>query len=208
MHLQVGFAKFKFNLMKKIVLSAVLITSLLSSCNNNKTENNGPQTFHIDLNAANDEADKLCKRMEMRLLPLESNAHSIFNDESAKMHVKGNTMIVEDPSQNGHIFVFDNQGNFIRHWNRLGQGNEEYTWNYSMATTDDRIYIQDHIKIQVYDYEGNYIQSIPNQEDRGTQIEVVGDKIQYELQDAKRLGGALLLGFGIGNYGEGDGREK
>ena len=93
------------------------------------------------------------------------------------MHVKGNTMIVEDPSQNGHIFVFDNQGNFIRHWNRLGQGNEEYTWNYSMATTDDRIYIQDHIKIQVYDYEGNYIQSIPNQEDRGTQIEVVGDKI-------------------------------
>lgn len=163
--------------MKKIIVNAILTTCLLLSCNSNKTENNGPQTFHIDLNAVNDEADKLCKRMEMRLLPLESNDHSIFNDESAKMHVKGNTMIVEDPSQNGHIFVFDNQGNFIRHWNRLGQGNEEYTWNYSMATTDDRIYIQDHIKIQVYDYEGNYIQSIPNQEDRGTQIEVVGDKI-------------------------------
>ena len=80
--------------MKKIVLSAVLITSLLSSCNNNKTENNGPQTFHIDLNATDDKADKLYERMEMRLLPLESNAHSIFNDESAKMHVKGNTMIV------------------------------------------------------------------------------------------------------------------
>ena len=120
--------------MRKIVLSVVLITSLLSSCNSPKTENNGPQTFHIDLNAANDEADKLCKRMEMRLLPLESNDHSIFNDESAKMHVKGNTMIVEDPSQDGHIFVFDNQGNFIRHWNRLGQGDEEYTCRFSMIS--------------------------------------------------------------------------
>jgi len=163
--------------MKKIIVNAILTTCLLLSCNSNKTENHGPQTFHIDLNATDDGADKFCERLEMRLLPLESNDSSIFNDEAAKMHVKGNTMIVEDPSQNGHIFVFDNQGNFIRHWNRLGQGNEEYTWNYSMATTDDRIYIQDHIKIQVYDYEGNYIQSIPNQEDRGTQIEVVGDKI-------------------------------
>ena len=164
-------------MMKQLFLSSTLIACILLSCNSPKTENNGPQTFHIDLNATNDEADKLCKRMEMRLLPLESNDHSIFNDESAKMHVKGNTMIVEDPSQNGHIFVFDNQGNFIRHWNRTGQGDEEYTRNLSMTTTDDKIYIQDHTRIQVYDYEGNYIQSIPNKRDRGTQIEVAGEKI-------------------------------
>ena len=163
--------------MKKIISSAALIACILLSCNSNKTENHGPQTFHIDLNATDDGADKFCERLEMRLLPLESNDSSIFNDEAAKMHVKGNTMIVEDPSQNGHIFVFDNQGNFIRHWNRLGQGDEEYTRNLSMTTTDDKIYIQDHTKIQVYDYEGNYIQSIPNKRDRGTQIEIVGEKI-------------------------------
>lgn len=163
--------------MKRIITNAVIVTCLLLSCNSDRTENQGPQTFHIDLNATNDGADKFCERLEMRLLPLESNANSIFNDEAAKMHVKGNTMIVEDPSQNGHIFAFDNQGNFIRHWNRTGQGDEEYTRNLSMTTTDDKIYIQDHTKIQVYDYEGNYIQSIPNKRDRGTQIEVAGEKI-------------------------------
>ena len=164
-------------MMKQLFLSSTLIACILLSCNSPKTENNGPQTFHIDLNATNDEADKLCKRMEMRLLPLESNEHSIFNDVSAKMHVKGNMMIVEDPSQNGHIFVFDNQGNFIRHWNKTGQGDEEYTRNLSMTTTDDKIYIQDHTRIQVYDYSGNHICSIPNKRDRGTQIEVAGDKV-------------------------------
>ena len=164
-------------MMKQLFLSSTLIACILLSCNSPKTENNGPQTFHIDLNAVNDEADKLCKIMEMRLLPLESNDHSIFNDEAANMHVKGNTMIVEDPSQDGHIFVFDNQGNFIRHWNRLGQGDEEYTCSFSMTTTEDKIYIQDHPRIQVYDYEGNYIQSIPNKEDRGTQIHAANDMI-------------------------------
>lgn len=163
--------------MKRIIVSAVMATCLLLSCNSNKTENHGPQTFHIDLNATNDGADKFCKRLEMRLLPLETNDHSIFNDEAAKMHVKGSTLIVEDPSQNGHIFIFDIQGNFIRHWSRTGQGDKEYTRNLSMTTTDDKIYIQDHTRIQVYDYEGNYIQSIPNKRDRGTQIEVVGEKI-------------------------------
>ena len=148
--------------MKKFFLSTTLITCILLSCNTPKTENNGPQTFHIDLNATNDGADKLCERMEMRLLPLESNDNSIFNDEAAKIHFNGNTMIIEDPSQNGHFFLFNNQGKFIRHWNRLGQGDEEYTRNRSMTTTNDKIYIQDQTRIQVYDYEGNYIQSIPN----------------------------------------------
>ena len=163
--------------MKKNFIISVLAACMLLSCNSAKNETNGSQTFYVDLNATNDEADKLCKRMEMRLLPLETNDNSIFNDDAAKMHYKGNTMIVEDPSQNGHIFVFDNQGNFIRHWNRTGQGNEEYTRNLSMTTTNDKIYIQDHTRIQVYDYEGKYILSIPNKRDRGTQIEVVGDKV-------------------------------
>ena len=40
-------------MMKQLFLSSTLIACILLSCNSPKTENNGPQTFHIDLNAAN-----------------------------------------------------------------------------------------------------------------------------------------------------------
>ena len=96
-----------------------------------------------------------------------------FNGEEAVVHVADGQLFVHDVAQD-MIFRFDKDGKLINRIARKGQGPEEYTFLSGITVANQTIYGLNRNKIQCYDYEGNYLKTIPLKHD-AWQIAVQND---------------------------------
>lgn len=147
-------------------LLAIILIVLFVSCNVEK-KNSTPQIFHIDLDKGSDpeQIEEFLSNMEIHLLPMETTESSYFAGSSSHLHITDDYLFVADNMQN-IILRYDRQGKYINTINRKGQGGEEYTAFLSLSIVNPLLYIGDWKKIQVYDYEGNYVKTIPMEHER------------------------------------------
>lgn len=151
--------------MKKIIVSIIgLCTFMLMSCSTKNETNkaNAIPVYTINVNqSTNPEIlDKFLSDMQIRLLPLETRDSMYFNGEEAVVHVADGQLFIHDVAQD-MIFRFDKDGKFINRIARKGQGPEEYTFLSGITVANQTIYGLNRNKIQCYDYEGNYLKTIP-----------------------------------------------
>lgn len=165
--------------MKKRIISFAVcsVIWLLQGCGEKKSDakTNEPSVYQVDLKAASDPetVEKFLNGMEIRLLPLESGDSMLFKGSGSAIHLDGNNIFLLDASQQA-IFRFDRSGKFINKIFRKGQGLEEYNVLFGMTLFKNTIYGLDNKKIQLYDYEGKYIKTIPLK-NAGRQIGVKED---------------------------------
>lgn len=151
--------------MKKVIVSIIgLCTFMLMSCStkNETNKTNAIPVYTINVNqSTNPEIlDKFLSDMQIRLLPLETKDSMYFNGEEAVVHVADGQLFVHDVAQD-MIFRFDKDGKLINRIARKGQGPEEYTFLSGITVANQTIYGLNRNKIQCYDYEGNYLKTIP-----------------------------------------------
>lgn len=152
--------------MNKIIYFAFLLPCFIfQSCNTASNKAKGIQKFHINLNEETNNMNELCQNMNIRLIPMQSSDACIFNDEASKIKIVDNNIFIIDKSQD-IIFRFDKKGKFKNLLFQKGQGDKEYKTMFSVACDNGSIYVQDHDRIQIYNYEGNYLKSIPHKRQR------------------------------------------
>ena len=139
-----------------------LLALLLISCGKETTKENKPQLLVVDLMADPDKkvVNDFLNRMKIRLMPLETGDDLLFNGKNSHLYVYKNELFVADGGQN-IIFRYDHSGKLINKINRLGQGPEEYIYLGNIAFANDLLYVRDKAKLQVYDFEGKYVRTIP-----------------------------------------------
>lgn len=155
---------------------AALSGLFLTGCSQNENiPTKAAPVYTIDLQQQNDPVatEHFLSNMEIRLLPLETKDSMYFNGEEAIVHLAGNQLFIHDVAQS-KIFRFDNRGKFINLISHKGQGPEEYNVLFNIAIANNTIYGLDRKKIQLYDFEGNYLKSIPLKHE-GRQIAVKND---------------------------------
>lgn len=150
---------------KIIYISFVLCCIIFHSCNSTTNKTEEIQKFYINLNEETDDMKELCQNMDIRLTPMESMDTCIFNDEASKVKLVDDNIFIVDKSQD-IIFRFDKKGRFKNLLSQKGQGDKEYKTMFSVACDNGSIYVQDHDRIQVYNYEGDFLKSIPHKRER------------------------------------------
>lgn len=146
--------------MKHVIL--IISSLLLFACTSDKeNEINDYRHFAIDIKGKSDPEllKNVTDNMDARLLPLETNDSLLFNGKASHLHVTSDYLFVADLKQN-IIFRYDKQGEFINKINRKGQGPEEYITLANIYFNNNAIYICDLAKIQVYDFNGEYLKTI------------------------------------------------
>lgn len=145
-----------------IIFSALFLGLSLVSCSDSaKTEHEIP-VYSIDVKQTPnaDEVNQFFGQAQIHLQPLETRDSMYFNGEEAVVHVADGQLFVHDVAQD-IIFRFDKNGKFLNRIARKGQGLEEYTFLSGITIANQTIYGLNRNKIQCYDYEGNYLKTIP-----------------------------------------------
>ena len=151
---------------------------LLQGCTEKKNEAQLEKTlsvYQVDLKSESpkESIDRFLAGMEIRLLPLESGDSILFKGSASTIHLADDDIFLLDASQRV-IFRFGRDGKFKNKIFRNGQGPEEYNVLFNMALFDNKVYALDNTKIQLYDYEGNYLKTVPLKND-GRQVAVAKD---------------------------------
>lgn len=147
-------------MLKYKLLFVLLVFGGLVACQSDKKDPSLPYPiFHVDLDG-NDEAraDSFCNSMQLHFVPLETTDQSICAPN--RLIVKGDDIFIVDLKWDG-LFRFDRSGKFINSFLHRGQGAREYqgAWKASVAT--GKVYFLDMAaRIQVYDYNDNYLKTI------------------------------------------------
>lgn len=73
--------------------------------------------------------------------------------------VNGNVVVSDQKF--GQLFIFDENGNFIRKIGRKGQGPGEFSNPYCLSATPECLFVADtnNMRLQIFDLKGNYIKS-------------------------------------------------
>lgn len=151
--------------MYKAISYLLFCCIIFQSCISTTNETKEMQKFYINLNEETNDMNQLCENMDIRLMPFESMETCIFNDEASHVYIVDDNIFIVDISQD-IIFRFDRKGNFKNLLNQKGQGDKEYKTMFRAKFSDGSIYVQDYEKIQVYNYEGQFLKSIPIKENR------------------------------------------
>lgn len=148
--------------MKKTYYIVVCVAALLFSCTDRKEAGGQVASFHVDLkNEASPEVmESFLNNMQIRLMPLETTDSCLFSGGASHLNIVDDYLFVVDGEQRC-FFRFDKSGKYINKIGNRGEGDKEYTALLSNAIANKNIYVKDWTKIQVYDYDNNYIRSIP-----------------------------------------------
>lgn len=163
--------------MKKVIYSIILLSFiLLFSCT---TSQNNKEHFVVDIKGKSD--PELLKEamtsIKTRLVPMETTDSILFKGSASDLYVTNYFLFIIDKSQKT-IFRYDRNGKFINKINRVGQGPEEYIFLRNAFFSEDHIYVSNEKRIQVYDFDGNYLKTITPPKDGGDQFYVnQNDKI-------------------------------
>lgn len=142
--------------MNKLLVTIVILC--IGGCQNKQPNIDIPSfevMSHIEKKKLSDMVDSV------RYVPLETNENSLIGSIS-RIVVTENRIFIGDKVANG-VFVFDKRGFFLNKICRQGRSPEEYVrlYDFDVSEADSSIYFYVGRKIQVYDYNGNYRQSIP-----------------------------------------------
>ena len=123
-----------------------------------------------------------------------------------------NGNIVVNDQKFCQLFMFDDQGNFIRKIGRKGQGPSEFLNPYSLSATSEYLIVGDtkNMRLQFFDLKGNYIRSFRIFK-AYTDIDISKDGLIYAaplrtnpespLVDVLDKSGQLLSSFGEAQFG-------
>lgn len=139
-----------------IALCAVF--SLCISCNESPLQN-GVVTVDVTKSYPVKEL-VLQDFMDVEYVALESSDE--FLCQGFVQDVTDKHILVRNFRHTGDIFIFDRQGKGVKHFNRRGQGGEEYLYVLEMVFDEETglLYVNDlGRKILVYDSEGNFVRS-------------------------------------------------
>ncbi|WP_102406869.1 6-bladed beta-propeller [Parabacteroides bouchesdurhonensis] len=152
--------------------------SLLLSCttSQNKNGNDKPQHFVVDIKGNSDPEllKKTMANIEARLVSLDTMDSILFKGSASDLYVVDDFIFVVDKSQKV-ILRYDRQGKFINKIDRVGQGPEEYAFLRDVFISETYIYVSNEAKIQVYDFDGNYLKTIVPPQNGGDQFYVGSD---------------------------------
>ena len=180
--------------MKKNIFIFCFVFLLSCSVSDNPL-NETSMVYKINLENTEENQNEFLNNVEIRILPLETNAMNIFKGESSYVYFNDNNIFVFDVSQ-GSIFRFDKNGNFLNVVNRKGQGPEEYNVIFNINVDNNYIYALDRKKILVYDFDGKYNKTIPLKYEArqflvrkdGSIITITNYRQPYQLTVYKRNG--------------------
>ena len=149
--------------MKYSTYILVLLSILVASCGKENKDNNSvdnvetisfqkhyqekiPFSFFVDT---------------IELIPLETTDDNLIGEVN-RIICKNNRYYIRSTNghQNGKIFVFDQQGNYLWKLDRRGEGPEEYINLEDFAIQNEKIYAASFHNIQVYDSVGNHLKKI------------------------------------------------
>ena len=149
--------------MKYSTYILILLSILVASCGKENKDNNSvdnvetisfqkhyqekiPFSFFVDT---------------IELIPLETTDDNLIGEVN-RIICKNNRYYIRSTNghQNGKIFVFDQQGNYLWKLDRRGEGPEEYINLEDFAIQNEKIYAASFHNIQVYDSVGNHLKKI------------------------------------------------
>ena len=124
-------------------------------------EDQNPDSIRIDLSRSygNEQLESIVD--DIRLVPLETNDSCIVGQYD-RVIVKGRSIFILDKMQNT-VFCFDTTGKFRQKINRQGRSGQEYITADDFIVQDSTLIVFDNNKsqLQFYDFQGNYIKTIP-----------------------------------------------
>lgn len=145
--------------MRKIVIPFIVsLTILCLSCSQTKESENFILNVDLKEPASQENIDRFLGKLKIRLMPLETTDVNLFDGESSKIRIIDDFIFIQDQLQSC-IFRFDKQGNYINRIFHKGEGDKEYVSMLSVSYGNGYIYVVDWKKIQVYDYEGDYVRT-------------------------------------------------
>lgn len=161
--------------MKNVFVLFLSSLCLLSSCHtDNKKEIQETPVIPIDLkkDPLQSDINAFLSNLDIRLIPLETTGDSYFSNESS-LFLGNDYLFVMDHAQD-LILRLDKQGKLINKIARKGEGPEEYIRMGGTYISNDKIYVLDFTKIQLYTFDGEFIKSIPLK-NGGRQLVVLPD---------------------------------
>ncbi len=95
---------------------------------------------------------------DITVIPLETTDSCLLSDISL-VYKAGKDLIITSGNK---VFLFDDQGNFIRRIGRKGRGPDEYLFVFNILYRESKqlIYLVDMKKILVYDIKGHHIETL------------------------------------------------
>ncbi len=145
-----------------IPIALCLIASGMTSCTTHNEESDSQKVFKV----TGDYDKELADRMEVSFLKFQSPDSVVFKASATTLKGNEGIYVLYDYSSNKFL-IFDSTGEYRGGFSKRGQGPEEYGAMLSFAVGNDKIYVLDFTKIQVYDMNGNNLQTIPADGERG-----------------------------------------
>ena len=165
------------------VLFSVIIIFFLLSCNTS-TQSSFP-TLSLE-NAMNNNSRTGChEKIEViDIIPLETSETVLLADVR-KIVPSNDLLFILDTELK--LRLFDKDGTFIREIGQEGQGPGEYAMLTDFTIDEERkeVYMNDVLKIVVYDYEGNFKRNISLEDDNLQVLTFCNDKVFYIFPDKK-----------------------
>jgi hypothetical protein len=139
---------------------------LVVSCSRNSKKDVEHVTIKIDLTANQSEKSisDFQKRFSIRLVPLETTDASLIGSILQIIVTEKDIFIKNTVGlMMSNILRFDTEGNFINKIDRTGNGPQEYNSIHSIAVADNKLYVADNGRKQIfqYDFKGNYLNKFP-----------------------------------------------
>lgn len=150
---------------------------LLFSCHTEKKKEAAAPSvlsFNLTKDPLPNDINAFLAKLDIRLIPLATTEDAYFNGNESNLFVGKEYLFVTDYSQD-MLLLYDKQGKLINKIDRKGEGPEEYIRLGGVCISEDKIYILDFTKIQLYDFEGDYLKSIPLK-NGGRQLAVLPDR--------------------------------
>ena len=153
------------------------------SCNTSTQFNIPTLNVEYALNN-NSEADCHEKIELLSIIPLETSETVLLADVR-KIVPSNDLLFILDTELK--LRLFDKDGNFIREIGQEGQGPGEYAMLTDFTIDEERkeVYMNDVLKIVVYDYEGNFKRNISLEDDNLQVLTFCNDKVFYIFPDKK-----------------------
>lgn len=165
------------------LMFSVIIPFFFLSCNTT-TQSSFP-TLNLE-NAKNNNSGTDCqeKIKVVDLIPLETSETVLLADVR-KIVPSNDLLFILDTEYK--LRLFDKKGNFIREIGQEGQGPGEYSMLTDFTIDNERkeVYMNDVLKIVVYDYEGNFKRNVSLKDDNLQVFALCNDKLFYILPDKK-----------------------
>lgn len=148
---------FSATLFKKLVwvnACGLVVVSLM--CCTDRGEQVDISNILIDLDRVDSKEviDDLIGRMEIKLIPFETNDSSLLSAGLLRLSMNDNAIFIGD--QNA-VFRFDRDGGYVSKFKRAGQGPEEYLRINGVSVQNEVISIIDYSSIVKYDLQGNFL---------------------------------------------------